>query len=78
MPINKHLGRLGGAGHKTGRRELHVLHADQHADFDRANLVALQHIQMVDDYLIEHKTSIETNYNDLGRCRGGGTTVARG
>ena len=68
LPVNKHLGRLGGAGHKTGRRELHVLHADRHADFERANLVALQHIQMVDDYLIEHKTSIEMKYNDLGRA----------
>jgi hypothetical protein len=68
LPVNKHLGRLGGAGHKTGRRELHVLHADRRADFDRANLVALQHITMIDDYLIEHKASIETKYNDLGRA----------
>ena len=68
LPVNKHLDRLGGAGHKTGRRELHVLHADRHADFDRANLVALQHIQMVDGYLIEHKASIQTKDNDLGRA----------
>ena len=51
LPVNKHLSRLGGVGHKTSRRELHVLHADRRADFDRANLVALQHITMIDDYL---------------------------
>jgi hypothetical protein len=35
---------LKGVGHKTGRTELHVDYSKRRADFDRANLVALQHI----------------------------------
>ena len=67
LPTNKHLGRLDGVGHKTGRRELHVLTAGRRADFDRANLVALQHIQMVEVHQDEHKASIQKKYSDLGR-----------
>ena len=68
LPVNKHLGRLEGVGHRTGRKELHVLNAGRRADFDRANLVALQHITMVEDYCIEHKASIKQKYSDLGRA----------
>jgi hypothetical protein len=48
LPENKHLDRLNGVGHKTGQSELHVGYSGRRADFDRANLVVLQHIQMVD------------------------------
>jgi hypothetical protein len=33
LPVNKHLGRLDGVGHKSGRREIHVDDYDQCADF---------------------------------------------
>jgi hypothetical protein len=48
LPKNKHLGRFDGVGHKVGWREMHVDHSGRRADFDRANLVALQHIEIVD------------------------------
>jgi hypothetical protein len=41
LPVNKHLGRLGGEGHTNGWRELHVDHSDRCNDFDRANIVVL-------------------------------------
>ena len=37
------------------------------ADFERANLVALQHIDVVDPWVVEHKTFIEKTYNDRGQ-----------
>jgi hypothetical protein len=61
LPGNKHLDRLNGVGHKTGRSELHVGYSGRRVDFDRANLVVLQHIQMVDPWLGKHKTIIATN-----------------
>ena len=67
LPTNKHLGRLDGVGQKTGRREQHVLTAGRRADFDKANLVALQHIQIVDVHQSEYKASIQNKYIDLGR-----------
>ena len=45
---NRHLGRLAGWGHREGSRHLQVDFAGRLADFDRANLVALQHLQVVD------------------------------
>jgi hypothetical protein len=62
LPRNKHLDRLNGVGHKTGRSELHVGYSGRRANFDRANLVVLQHIQMVDPWLAKHKTIIAANY----------------
>jgi hypothetical protein len=62
LPGNKHLDRLNGVGHKTGRSELHVGYSGRRADFDRANLVVLQHIQMVNPWLAKHKTIIAANY----------------
>jgi hypothetical protein len=44
LPRKKHLGRLDGACHKAGRREMHVDDSDWRTDFDIANLVAQQHI----------------------------------
>ena len=58
MPENKHLGRFEGVGHKAGKREMHVDFEGRRTDFDRANLVALQHIDDVDPWLVEHKTMI--------------------
>ena len=75
LPVNKHLGRLDGAGHKNGRRNLHVDFQGRRADFDRANLVALQHLDMVDDYLTEHMNTIRKKYSDMGRTRTEGEII---
>ena len=48
LPKNKHLVRFEGAGHTTGKKEIHVAFEGRTADFDRANLVVLQHIDDVD------------------------------
>ena len=56
LPRNKHLSRFKGVGHKTGRKEMQVDWSGRKADFDRANLVALQHIDDVDPWLEAHKT----------------------
>ena len=37
--------------------------------FRSANLVALQHIDVVDPWLVEHKTFIKKTYNDRGQQR---------
>ena len=63
LPVNRHLGRLAGWGHHEGRREMHVDFEGRLADFERANLVALQHIDVVDPWVVEHKTFIEKTYN---------------
>ena len=41
LPVNRHLGKLDGSGHREGRRILHADFDFRRADFDRANLVAL-------------------------------------
>ena len=46
LPVNRHLGRLARWGHHEGRREMHVDFEGRLADFERANLVTLQHIVM--------------------------------
>ena len=69
LPVNRHLGRLAGWGHREGRREMHVDFEGRLADFERANLVALQHIDVVDPWVVEHKTFIEKTYNDRGQQR---------
>ncbi|KAK1682605.1 hypothetical protein QYE76_043453 [Lolium multiflorum] len=61
LPQNKHLHRFEGVGHKNGRKELHVHMSGRTSDFDRANLVALQHIDLIDPWLKEHKTMIENS-----------------
>ncbi|KAK1611707.1 hypothetical protein QYE76_035380 [Lolium multiflorum] len=61
LPQNKHLCRFEGVGHKNGRKELHVHMSGRSSDFDRANLVALQHIDLIDPWLKEHKTMIENS-----------------
>jgi len=66
LPVNKHHGRLGGEGHTNGRRELHVDHSDRRNDFDRANLVVLQHLDVVDPFVTLHKETIAKKYHDQG------------
>ncbi|KAK1668544.1 hypothetical protein QYE76_056703 [Lolium multiflorum] len=61
LPQNKHVRRFEGVGHKNGRKELHVHMSGRTSDFDRANLVALQHIDLIDPWLKEHKTMIENS-----------------
>ena len=56
---NKHIGKLDGAGHKNGRREMNVHLACRRTDFNRANLVALQHIEIVDTWVEKHKSTIK-------------------
>ena len=69
LPVNRHLGKLAGWGHREGSREMHVDFKGRIADFERANLVALQHIDVVDPWVVEHKTFIATTYNDQGQQR---------
>jgi hypothetical protein len=64
LPRNNHLHRLEGVGHKTGQTELHVDYSERRADFDRANLVALQHIELVDPWLLKHKRMIRRKYSN--------------
>jgi hypothetical protein len=64
LPDKKHLARLDGVGHITSRRELHVDDSGRCADFYRANLVALQHLKVVDPWLREHKSMIAKKYSD--------------
>ena len=44
LPLIKHDGRLEGLGHSNGRKELHVAYSDRRSNFDRVNLVVLQHL----------------------------------
>ena len=69
LPINKHLGRLKGAGHNTGWRELHVDHLGRRNEFDRANLVVLQHLQVLDPLLTLHKDIIAKKFHDRGAAQ---------
>ena len=69
LPVNKHDGRLEGEGHSNGRRELHVAYSDRCNDFDRANLVVLQHLDEVDPFVALHKEIITKNCRDHGVCR---------
>ena len=75
LPGNKHIGRLHGVGHKNGRRDLHVDFACRRVDFNRANLVALQHIAIVDSWLTKHQQMIEKKYTDKGKKRTEGEII---
>ena len=66
LPVNRHLGKLDGSGHREGRRILHADFDFRRADFDRANLVALQHLELVDPWVPKHKRLIEKKYSDRG------------
>ena len=67
----KHDGRLEGEGHCNGRRELHVAYSDRCSDFDRANLVVLQHLDEVDPFVALHKEIIAKKYRDRGGMQDG-------
>ena len=59
IPTKKHLGRLGGYGHREGCRSLHVGIDGRRTDFERAHRVALQHIEVVGPWVEEHRSLIE-------------------
>ena len=44
-------------------------YSDRRNDFDRANLVVLQHLDVVDDYVTLHKETIAKKYRDQGMCK---------
>jgi hypothetical protein len=75
LPVNKHLDRIDGWGHREGHREMHVDFTGRHADFDRANLVTLQHMQLIDPWVEEHKSSIAKKYSDRGELRTEGAII---
>ncbi|KAK1621385.1 hypothetical protein QYE76_026902 [Lolium multiflorum] len=75
LPVNRHLGKLARWGHREGSHEMHVDFKDRIADFERANLVALQHIDVVDPWVVEHKTFIAKTYNDQGQQRTDGDII---
>ncbi|KAK1692699.1 hypothetical protein QYE76_009396 [Lolium multiflorum] len=60
LPANKHLGRFEGVGHNAGRRELDVDQDDRRTDFNRAHLVALQHMNEVEPWVDQHINMIKS------------------
>jgi hypothetical protein len=56
LPKRMHLGRLAGYGHREGFRALHVGAKGRRPDFVRAHLVTLQHVELVDPWVEEHKS----------------------
>jgi hypothetical protein len=61
LPANKHLGRFEGVGHNTGKRAMDVDCYGRRANFNRAHLVALQHIEDLKPWVEEHKTMIKNS-----------------
>jgi hypothetical protein len=61
LPANKHLGRFERVGHNTSKRAMDVDCSGQRADFNRAHLVALQHIEDLKPWVEEHKTMIKNS-----------------
>ena len=74
-PTRKHQGRLAGYGHRKGYRALHADITGRRVDFDRTHRFALQHIELVDPWMEEHKSLIYQNYIDLGRPRKMGDVI---
>jgi hypothetical protein len=66
LPVNKHHDMIDGWGHREGPREMHVDFTSRCTDFDRANLVALQHMQLIDPWVEDHKRFIANKYSDWG------------
>ena len=60
LPANKHLGRFEGVGHNAGRRELDADQDDRRTDFNRAHLVALQHMNEVEPWVDQHINMIKS------------------
>ena len=48
---------------------MHVDFAGRTKDFERANIVALQHLMVVDRYVKEHKEFIKQKYAGRGQVR---------
>ena len=46
-----------------------MAYSDRRNDFDRANLVVLQHLVEVDPFVALHKEIIAKKYRDRGVCR---------
>jgi hypothetical protein len=69
LPKRMHLGRLAGYGHHEGFCALHVGAKGRCPNFVRAHLVTLQHIELVDPRVEEHKSFVEQKFIDLGRPR---------
>ena len=63
LPASKHAGRFDGVGHDTGKRELDVDQDGRRTDFNRAHLVALQHMTDVEPWVEEHITMIKNTAN---------------
>src|SRR4051812_35100892 len=66
LPVNKHFGRIDGCGHQEGSRAMHVNFEGRDIDFERSSLVALQHIHLVDPWIIKYKDAIRKKYSDQG------------
>ena len=66
LPVNKHYGRLEGEGHTNGHRDVNVLRSGRQNDLDRANLVVLQHLDVLEDFVTLHKETIVKKYRDRG------------
>ena len=66
MPVNKHCGRLEGEGHTNGHRDVNLLRSGRQNDLDRANLVVLQHLDVLEDFVTLHKETIAKKYRDHG------------
>ena len=64
LPINRLFGRLHGCGHCERSRAMHVNFEGRGIDFERASLVVLQHIELVDPCIIKHKNLIRKKYSD--------------
>ncbi|KAK1653400.1 hypothetical protein QYE76_071205 [Lolium multiflorum] len=60
LPANKHLGRFEGVGHNAGRREIDADQDDRRTDFNRAHLVALQHMNEVEPWVDQHINMIKS------------------
>jgi hypothetical protein len=69
LPIRRHLGRIHGFGHRDGFVPMHVVFQARQPDFDRARRVALQHLELVEPWVLEHKSFIEKKFSDMGRWR---------
>ena len=54
---------------------MHVDRACRRTDFNRANLVALQHIEMVDTWVEKHKSMIKKKYTEQGKRRNEGEII---
>ena len=69
--VNKHCGRLEGEGHTNGHRDVNLLCSGRQNDLDRANLVVLQHLDVLEDFMTLHKETITKKYRDRGGAQDG-------